>query len=158
MATKLSTGAVAKEKIVKAALAWVKDPNNATTGQLYAAVDAFKSQTWEVSCYERLEPDECFFTLMARDPDFQMSIRQWAFGRNMQIETGTRQNLPEERAQITQALDDGRQGAQWRESYLWKKKKLDEGIEFDNDGYPLTGEHRRRKTTTSGQDVVDKTV
>lgn len=156
MATKLSTGAFAKEKIIEAALKWVQDPSSAI--ELYAAVDAFKSSVWEVSCYERLEPDENFFVLMARDPDFQMSIRQWAFGRNMQIETGTRKNLPEERAQITQALNDGRDGAQWRDEYLWRKKKIDENIEFDNDGYLLTGEHRRRQTTTSGHDIPQKII
>lgn len=119
---------------------------------------ASKLTATEDDCYARLKPDEEYFTLMARDPDFQLSIRQWAFNRHSQIENGTRPDTPEERQQISDAIEVGRKGAQWREKYLWEEKKRVEDIKFDNDGYPLTGEHRRRQTTTSGHDVVEKTV
>lgn len=105
----------------------------------------------EKDCYSRLEPTEEYFTLMARDPDFNLTIRTWAFNRTMQIENGNRPDTKEERQQIKDALETGRKGAQWRDVWLLKKEK--EGLVFNHEGYPINGPNAVRMTTVSGQEI-----
>lgn len=107
-------------------------------------------------CYARLEPDEPYFCLMARDPDFSLVIRQWAFNRRLQIESGVRPDTKENNEQISQALECAQDGKSWRDGWMLKKELA--GMEFDREGYPTTGPHRRRQTTTSGEDMLVKAV
>jgi hypothetical protein len=116
---------------------------------------ATKSTATSDECYNRLEPDEPYFCLMARDPDFEVMVRTWALHRRMQISSGARENTLQENHQIAEALNCAQDGKAWREEYLVRKAKQ-EGLEFDIEGRPTTGPHMRKQTTTTGHDIISR--
>lgn len=105
----------------------------------------------DTDCYQRLELDEEYFCLMARDPDFDLMIRMWAFHRRQQIVNGVRADTEENNKQITEALATAKRGRDWRDSWLLKKEL--ETLEFNNEGYPINGPNAVRMTTTSGMPI-----
>lgn len=109
-------------------------------------------------CYDRLLPGEEYFLLRAKDPDFELFVKQWAFNRRMQINMGSRPDTQKENDRIKSALNCAQDGKSWRESYNTKLEvaAIEANGGFDQDGVPITGEHARRATTTSGMDIPQK--
>lgn len=98
-------------------------------------------------CYALAEPDEPMFTLLARDRDAAMIVKMWAFFRIQQIDIGIRPE--EDRAQVSEAIHLATEMDIWHQ--IHRNKKDREGIEFDREGYPIKGPHKRlTKNTTSG--------
>lgn len=100
---------------------------------------ATKSTATADECYNRLEPDEPYFCLMARDPDFEVMVRTWALHRRMQISSGARTNNADENKQIAEALNCAQEGKAWREEYLVRKARQ-AGLEFNHEGYVINRE------------------
>lgn len=74
-------------------------------------------------CYARLQPDEPYFLLMARDPDFEIVVQIWAMLRRMQIRNGSRPDTPLEHAQISEAFLCSTEGRIWGEQYRARKDR-----------------------------------
>jgi hypothetical protein len=105
----------------------------------------------DTDCYQKLEPTEEYFCLMARDPDFDLMIRMWAFHRRQQIVNGVRADTKENNDQISEALATAKRGKDWRDAWLLKKEMDD--LVFNEKGYPLNGPNAVKMTTTSGQEI-----
>ena len=71
-----------------------------------------KQETGAYDCYANLLPDEPYFLLMARDPDAQWAVREWASRREAAINAGTR---PEsDREKVREAFEVERQMVRWQ--------------------------------------------
>src|SRR5580704_17411891 len=98
-----------------------------------------KQEPGNYDCYKLAEPDEPMFTLLARDRDAAMIVKMWAFFRKQQIDMGLRPE--EDRAQVSEAIHCATEMEIWQQQY--KNRKDREAMEFDKEGYPMTGPHRR---------------
>jgi len=67
----------------------------------------------EFDCYQAAEPDEPMFVLLARDQTAPALVRAWAYQRSTAIDNGMRP--PEDRAQVTEALQCADAMVKWRE-------------------------------------------
>lgn len=63
-------------------------------------------------CYKEALPDEPFFTLLARDPDFQFLVSEWARLRQLKINCGDRPD--EDQEAVREAYRVAEAGARWR--------------------------------------------
>lgn len=103
---------------------------------------ATKLKADETDCYARLAPDEPYFVLMARDPDFGIIVRIWAHFRNQQIAHGGRPDTTEERLQIVEAQSCASDGDIWGREYRARKELArytfnDNGSIATKDGVPV---------------------
>ena len=72
-------------------------------------------------CYANALPDEPMFVLLARDPDFQRLLLEWAERRSFDIRCGER---PEsDRGMVQEAIECGKRGAEWRRDNMGKWRK-----------------------------------
>lgn len=105
-----------------------------------------KNNPGQFDVYAKLEPDEPFFVLAARDPDFEFFVRMWCHWRHRQIAHGMRARTEEEFAQIREAQLCASEGEIWGREWRNKRDK----------GRPTTGPHAFvEKTTTSGANERD---
>lgn len=86
--------------------------------------------------FYRLAPDEPHFLLMGRDLDSSIVVHMWAIMRNRQIAIGMREDTPEERRQISDALICAHELNVYADSV--KLKKLRQRTTYDHEGWPLT--------------------
>jgi hypothetical protein len=103
-------------------------------------------------CYIAAEPDEPVFTLRGKDRDASALVKMWAFLRLQQIDMGMK---PEsDRKQVSEALHVATEMEIWHREYDAREKRA--SMEFDSEGYPTTGPHRRlAKNSTSGANDKD---
>lgn len=80
-----------------------------------------KNEPGKFDCYANALPDEPMFVLLARDPDFQSLVTEWANRRYRAIECGDR---PEsDRKMVLEAWKCARDGAEWRRNNYGKWRK-----------------------------------
>lgn len=72
-------------------------------------------------CYAKALPDEPMFVLLARDPDFQRFVREWALNRELAVVCGERPQS--DMAMVQEALDCAIAGAFWRRQNYGKWRK-----------------------------------
>lgn len=106
-----------------------------------------KNDPGDFDVYVKLEPDEPYFILRARDMEAPVAIHVWVHLWLREIQMGLR---PEsDRAQIAEAMKCAAEMEQWGREYQNRKSR--EGMEFDDRGIPLTGPHRHiANASTSG--------
>lgn len=80
-----------------------------------------KNNPGQFDCYENALPDEPMFVLLARDPDFQDLVQEWARRRRMKILCGERPS--EDTNMVIEAEICAKQGADWRRKNngIWRK-------------------------------------
>lgn len=82
---------------------------------------ATKENPGRFDCYSNALPDEPMFILLARDPDFQRIVRDWAHKRQLAINCGAR---PEsDLAAVQEALLCADAGADWRAKNIGKWRR-----------------------------------
>lgn len=84
-----------------------------------------KNNPGKYDCYDKLEPDEPFFVIMARDPMASASVRAWAMNLQNQTDMGI---LPKEDAQknrekVQEAYECASKMELWRAEYLKREDK-----------------------------------
>jgi len=96
---------------------------------------------------DKCEPDEPVFILTGRDRASPITIKIWCHLWLQEIGMGLRPET--DRPQITEAMRIATQMEIWHRDR--KLKAEHDALDYDDRGYPTTGEHRRReKSTTSG--------
>lgn len=82
-----------------------------------------KNKPGEFDCYKSALPDEPMFVLLARDPDFERLVRDWAAQRQRQIFCGERPDS--DQRLVMEALECALDGARWRKNNLgaWRAPK-----------------------------------
>jgi hypothetical protein len=82
-----------------------------------------KLQPGKFDCYNAAQPDEPVFVLLARDPDFQRLVREWAHRRQLAINCGEQpeSDLP----MVLEALETADAGATWLRVHprRWRRPK-----------------------------------
>jgi hypothetical protein len=80
-----------------------------------------KNQPGEFDCYANALPDEPMFVLLARDPDFERRVCEWARNREFAIACGDRPLT--DKTAVDEAYQCARDGARWRrENYgKWRQ-------------------------------------
>lgn len=107
-------------------------------------------------CWDKLLPGEEYFLIRAKDPDFELFVKQWALNRRMQINMGSRGDTERENKRIASALICAHEGKIWREQYLADQEIAKYGTNAD--GSMAAGPHMQRSTSTSGEDTVAREV
>ena len=77
-----------------------------------------KNEPGEFDCYANALPDEPMFVLLARDPDFERLVKEWAVNRQRQIFCGERPD--DDHALVMEAMQCAIEGATWRKQNLGK--------------------------------------
>jgi hypothetical protein len=72
-------------------------------------------------CYANALPDEPMFILLARDPDFQRLVEEWAHQRQLDIRCGERPMSDMD--MVCEAYKCAADGAQWRRENMGKWRK-----------------------------------
>lgn len=111
-----------------------------------------KEEPGPFDCWDKLLPGEEYFLIRAKDPDFELFVRQWALNRRMQVNMGSRADTHRENQRIASALDCAYNGKQWRDKYLATQEVAKYGT--NNDGTMAAGPHKRESTGTSGAPTV----
>lgn len=73
---------------------------------------ATKKNPGKFDCYQKAKDDEPMFTLLARDPQFQKLVEQWADERERAIHCGERPATDVEL--VAEARQCAKDGADWR--------------------------------------------
>jgi hypothetical protein len=77
-----------------------------------------KNEPGKFDCYANALPDEPMFVLLARDPDFERLVKEWAVRRQYAILCGDRPDSDHDL--VCEALECGIRGSQWRKENMGK--------------------------------------
>lgn len=88
-----------------------------------------KNNPGQFDCYDAALPDEPMFVLLARDPDFALRVRKWAFNRQRAVECGERPLSDMEL--VREAIECASAGANWRRQNMgaWRTPPVNGGDE-----------------------------
>lgn len=80
-----------------------------------------KTNPGKFDCYQKALPDEPLFTLLARDPDFERLVNEWANRRVGAVRCGDRPKT--DMPMVEEAWYCAINGAEWRKSNngIWRK-------------------------------------
>lgn len=104
--------------------------------------------------YKKLLPNEPYFLIRAKDPDFEMNVRRWAGDRTLRINMNAWPDTQKERSKVSSALELARAGKEWLDEY--RRQEDNKKHPLDEEGYKTSGEHKRTATGNTGRALGNK--